>query len=212
MSVQQWQRDVLGPKVVEALIGNEFQSVYFSTREEAAVYILEKINSGDQVGMGGSATLDEIAFEERAAAKGAVILNHNHPGLSAEEKMTIRRRQMICDLFLCSSNAVTLDGCLVNVDGAGNRVAAMTFGPKKVIVVVGTNKICHDIPAAYQRIAMTAAPLNSKRLNLPNPCTEMGSCVDCRRKSRICRIYQVIKRKPMTADFTVVVVGETLGF
>jgi hypothetical protein len=123
-----------------------------------------------------------------------------------------RREQLLSDVYLCSVNAVTLDGWLVSVDGAGNRTGAMTFGPRKVIVVAGTNKICHDLEAAWQRLEKVACPLNMKRLNLPNPCTKTGYCMDCRTEDRGCRIYTVVKRRPMLTDLTVVIVGEDLGY
>jgi hypothetical protein len=212
MDVKKWQRDTLGVRVAEALIANEFNAVYYSSREEAISYLLDAIKPGMEVGIGGSTTLDELGIPDNAIAKGAIVLNHNLPGLSAEEKVKIRRRQLVCDLFLSGTNALTLDGCLVNLDGVGNRVGAMTFGPEKVIIVTGTNKICADVPAAMKRLEFEAAPQNNKRLALSNPCTLTGSCHDCRSKSRICRIYSVMKKKPMLTDLTVVIIGEDLGY
>lgn len=212
MSVQKWHQEIIGQRVVEALKNNEFDAFYVSTRQEAAECVLNFIKAGDSIGMGGSVTLEELDIPQKIAEKGAHILNHNQPGLSPEEKNNIRRRQLLSDVFLCSTNAITLDGCLVNVDGVGNRVAAMTFGPKKVVVVAGINKICEDVEAAFRRIALVAAPQNSKRLGLSNPCAVTGICADCRAKTRICRLFTVMKRKPMLSDITVVLVGEKLGY
>ncbi|MGI6065282.1 MAG: lactate utilization protein [Bacillota bacterium] len=212
MSVQKWHQEIIGQRVVEALKNNEFDAFYVSTRQEAAECVLNFIKAGDSIGMGGSVTLEELDIPQKIAEKGAHILNHNQPGLSPEEKNNIRRRQLLSDVFLCSTNAITLDGCLVNVDGVGNRVAAMTFGPKKVVVVAGINKICEDVEAAFRRIALVAAPQNSKRLGLSNPCAVTGICADCRAKTRICSLFTVMKRKPMLSDITVVLVGEKLGY
>ncbi|MBO8137826.1 MAG: lactate utilization protein [Desulfotomaculum sp.] len=212
MSIQQWHNDTLGKKVVEQLKKNEFDAVYFSDREEAVKHVLEYISQGNTVGIGGSMTLQQLRIPELAREKGAEVLDHNLPELSAEEKMEIRRRQLTSDVFLSSTNALTLDGCLVNIDGVGNRVAAMTFGPRKVVIVAGVNKICKDVHSALQRIQMTASPQNNKRLNLPNPCAAAGVCSDCRSKTRTCRAYSIMKRKPMTTDITVVVIGENLGY
>ncbi|MGI6679592.1 MAG: lactate utilization protein [Dehalobacterium sp.] len=212
MENQQWHRKALGERVVQALIKNEFDAVYVATREEAIKEVLKFITAEISVGIGGSATIAGLGIPEKAAALGAKVLNHNIPGLSAEEKMKIRRAQLICDVFLCSSNALTLDGHLVNVDGVGNRVAAMTFGPKKIVIVAGTNKICVDEQAALERIEMIAAPTNNKRLNHPNPCTETGICSNCRTKTRTCRIYSVLRKKPLLSDITVLLVGEDLGY
>ncbi|MBM7854558.1 hypothetical protein JOC37_000931 [Desulfohalotomaculum tongense] len=212
MNVQKWHHDTLGQRVVEALKKNEFDAVYFSNSEEAVQYVLSYISEGTTVGMGGSVTLNQLNIPEKARDKGARVLNHNLPDLSAEEKMEIRREQLTSDVFLCSTNALTLDGYLVNIDGVGNRVAAMTFGPRKVLIVAGVNKICTDVHSALQRIQLTAAPQNNKRLNLPNPCAAAGVCMDCKSKTRTCRAYSIMKRKPMLTDITVVVVGENLGY
>ena len=130
MSIKKWHRDTLGNKVVQALKKNEFDALYCTTGKEAVAQVLKYITPGAIVGVGGSVTIGELGILEKAEALGAKVLNHNKPGLSPEEKLDIRRRQLLSDVFLCSSNAITLDGYLVNVDGTGNRVAAMTFGPK----------------------------------------------------------------------------------
>ncbi|ABO49447.1 protein of unknown function DUF1121 [Desulforamulus reducens MI-1] len=213
MTVHQWHKDTNGEKVVQALKKNQFNAVYFPNKEEAEKYILDFISPGAQVGFGGSMTLTEgMGLVEKVKMKGAEALVHGTPQLSAEEKLEIMRKQQICDVFLASTNAVTLDGFLVNIDGVGNRVAAMTFGPKKVIIVIGTNKICKDVDAAFNRLETIVAPKNNKRLNYENPCTVNGSCVNCQTSTRVCRIYSVMKRKPMLSDMTVVVIGEDLGY
>jgi hypothetical protein len=162
--------------------------------------------------MGGSMTTADLGIMDKAAAKGAVILNHNLPGLSNEEKLAIRRQQLVSDVFLTSTNALTLDGCLLNVDGSGNRVAAMIFGPKKVIVVTGYNKIVPDLDAGYERLKLVASPMNNKRIGLPNPCVTTGVCQDCQGKTRICNAYTILKKKPSATDMTVIVIGEQMGY
>lgn len=212
MSVHTWYKDTIGEKAVEALKKNNFDAVYFADRGQAVAHVLNYIEAKATVGFGGSMTLAELGIPEQVKAKGAVILNHNLPELSPAEKLEIRRRQLTSDVFLCSTNALTLDGYLVNIDGMGNRVAALTFGPKKVIVVAGVNKICQDVHRAYERIRLIAAPKNNKRLGYENPCTVSGTCADCQSKNRICNVYSVIKKKPLAADITVVVIGEELGY
>jgi hypothetical protein len=165
-----------------------------------------------KVGLGGSMSLKAIGAPEKVRTLGAEILDHNAPGLDEERKLELRRAQLTCDLFLSSSNAVTLEGDIVNVDGGGNRVAALTFGPKKTVVVVGTNKIVRDLDEAFDRIETTASPMNNKRLDRPNPCVKAGTCQDCQGETRICRVYQVLHRRPLYSDFTVIVVGEQLGY
>lgn len=213
MTVHQWHRDTLGQRAVQALIKNQFDAVYFASKGEAEEHILKFIKPAAKVGFGGSMTLTEdLGLVAKVKAKGAITLVHGDPQLTPAEKLAVMRQQQVCDVFLASSNAVTLDGCLVNIDGNGNRVAAITFGPKKVVIVVGVNKICQDVEAALQRLQSIAAPKNNQRLKLENPCTVTGSCANCQNPTRICRIYSVIKRKPTLTDITVVIIGEELGY
>ncbi len=170
------------------------------------------VKPGATVGFGGSTSVRGIGTQAAVTAAGARVLDHGEPGLDADRKMEIMRAQLTCDLFISGTNALTLDGELVNVDGNGNRVGALSFGPRKVVVVVGTNKIVRDLDEAFSRLETTAGPMNNKRLDRPNPCTKTGQCVDCSGTTRICRIYQILRRKPGLSDFTVIVVGEPLGF
>ena len=103
-------------------------------------------------------TTTDLGLTDKVTAKGGVVLNHNLPGLTNEQKMEIRRQQLLSDVFMTSTNALTLDGCLLNVDGSGNRVAAMMFGPRKVLVIAGYNKIVPDLEAGYERLKMVASP------------------------------------------------------
>jgi len=153
-----------------------------------------------------------MGIQSRALEKGAIILDHNAPGLSPEEKNEVRRAQLTADVFISSSNAVTMEGYLFNVDANGNRVAALSFGPRKTVVVAGMNKVVANLDEAYERLKAYAAPLNNMRLNKPNPCVSQGYCADCNNPTRICRVYQVLKRRPDLSDFTVILVGEERGF
>jgi hypothetical protein len=127
--------------------------------------------------------------------------------------MEIMRRQLTCDLFLSGSNALTLSGELVNIDATGNRVAAMFFGPRKVIIVVGRNKLVDGtVYDAINRVKNWATPPNSKRLNFKTPCASTGFCSDCNTPDRLCRVTTVIDRKPRFTDVRVLVVNADLGF
>jgi L-lactate utilization protein LutB len=204
--------ETLGKSACEALKKNGFEAVYVPTGAEAREMVTALVKPGMKVGFGGSMTVKALGIPERAAALGATVLDHNAPGLEQERKMEILRAQLTCDLFVSGSNAITLDGDIVNVDRNGNRLGALCFGPRKTVVVVGANKIVRDIDEALARIETRAAPMNNKRLNMPNPCVKSGQCEDCQGEARICRIYQILRRKPGYSDFTVVVVGESLGF
>ena len=210
--VKNWQRETIANRVLEALKKNFFDAVYFPDAEKAAEYIMGFVKSGMTVGFGGSMTVKGMGIQDKVKEKGGVVLDHGAPGLTHDETLAIRRKQLTCDLFLTGTNAITMDGWLVNVDGAGNRVAAMTFGPQKVIAVAGTNKIRKDLDTALERIEVLASPMNNKRLNYQNPCVKAGVCMDCQGESRICNIYSILKRKPRATNFTVVLIGESLGY
>jgi hypothetical protein len=119
---------------------------------------------------------------------------------------------MTSDLFLSSVNAITMDGELVNIDGMGNRVNATNFGPKKVILVAGYNKIVEDVQEAIKRIKNVTAPMNARRLNLEVPCAKLGKCADCNSPNRMCRIVVILEWKPTWTDMLVILVGEELGY
>jgi hypothetical protein len=207
-----WHGQTLGNKTVEALKRNRFDASFFETREETANAVLEMISPGMEVAFGGSQTAKQLNLQQMVIEKGATILDHNAPGLSDEQKMEVMRRQQICDVFICSSNAISLQGELFNIDGNGNRVAAMAFGPRRVIVIAGVNKLVADEEAAWQRIRTIAAPINFKRLNRPNPCTKQGVCMNCNLPTRGCNIYVATRRKPPMMDFSVFIINDSMGF
>ena len=208
----QWHNDTFGEKVVKALEKNNFQAHYAVNRTVAIEKTLSLIPAGATIGVGGSWTLKELGIPEQLAKNGHTVYDHNIPGLTMEESLALRRKELLSDVFLSGANAITLDGQLVNTDGSGNRVAAMSFGPKKVIVIVGVNKIVSDLDAAMERIETVAAPINNKRLDRPNPCTITGMCMDCQGSTRICNITSILHKRPPAIDFHVIVVGEELGF
>lgn len=207
-----WQHEQRCQKAVEALGQNGFTAFYCSNADDARAYIIHHSAAAASVGFGGSRTIVDLGVETIFEEEGKEILNHGRPGLDAAAKMAIMRRQLTCDLFLTSANAITLSGWLVNIDGNGNRVAALTFGPRSVIVVAGRNKIvAGDLAAAIQRVKTSAAPPNAKRLGCNTPCAKTGFCADCNSPERICRVTHVMDRKPRAADIHVLIVNEDLG-
>ncbi|MGI6782964.1 MAG: lactate utilization protein [Aminivibrio sp.] len=207
-----WHNETLGKKVVEALKKNGFEAEYCATSAEAAEKILALVPEGASVGFGGSWTIMSMGIKDKLAEGGHELFDHNAPGLSNEERQEMRKKQLSCDVFLSGTNALTLDGRLVNTDGNGNRVAAMIFGPGKVIVATGANKIVRDLDAAEERRQMVSAPINNKRIGLPNPCVQTGMCMDCQTETRICNVTTVISKRPKFTPFHVFVIGEDLGF
>ncbi len=197
---------------VEALKKNGFDACYVDNSTEAVNRILAQIPDHATIGIGGSVTVREIGLIELLQKKGHTIYADWGNNLSRREKIEIRRAGLTSDVYLTSSNAITLTGQLVNIDGTGNRVAAIIFGPKKVIIIAGANKIVDTLDDAFARIKNISAPLNGKRLNLSTPCALTGSCADCFNPQRMCKVSVVIQRRPNLSDITILIVGESLGF
>ncbi len=210
--IKQWWIEEKAKKAVEKLVAHDFKAIYVKTKEEAAEEVLKQITPKQKMGIGGSLTLRELGILEKLEAQGYTVYNHWKPGLSRENMLEIRKSQMTSDLFLSSVNAVTLTGELVNIDGIGNRVNSTNFGPGKVILVAGVNKIVEDVQEGIKRIKNVAAPLNARRLNIDVPCAKVGKCVDCNSPNRICRIIVIHERRPSLTDILIILVGEELGF
>lgn len=210
--LKKWHNETIGNQAVAALVKNDFQATYCANGAQAVEKILALISPVETVGVGGSWTIGELGLLDKLTVRGNTLFDHGRPELNAEEKMEMRRKQLTCDVFLTGTNALTIDGRLVNTDGIGNRVAAMTFGPKKVVIVVGVNKIVKNLDEAEERIKLYAAPINNKRLNIPNPCVTTGQCMDCQGPTRICNVTTILNKRPRLTDIHIFVVGETLGF
>ena len=209
---RQWWIEERTKRAVEKLVAHDFGAIYVRTKEEAVRELWKRITPSQQIGVGGSVTIRGLGVLEKLEAQGYTIHDHWKPGLSGENVLEIRKKQMTSDLFLTSANAVTLNGELVNIDGIGNRVNSISFGPAKVILVVGYNKIVEDVQKGIERIKNVAAPLNARRLNIDVPCAKVGKCVDCNSPNRICRVLVIHERKPTSTDILIILVGEELGF
>lgn len=206
-----WFQEKQVERTIEALGNNRIPAVFFPTREQAKEAIMEMIPPDSSVGIGGSVTLGQLGVFEELKKRPCTVFNPFGSKLTDEEKMDMRRKALVSDVFLVSTNAVTEEGQLFNIDATGNRVGAMFFGPKKVIVVAGTNKIVKDLDEAILKVQETTAPINAKRLNANAPCVHTGQCEDCKSPGRICNIWVAIQKKPRLTDLHVVLVGERLG-
>lgn len=206
-----WHKEVIAEHVVEKLKCNFFDAIYMPDLQEAKAHISSMIKPGMKVAFGGSMTIRQMNIRDYVVKAGAIIIDHNAPGLTDEQKMETMRQQLTSDLFISSTNAITTEGYLVNVDGNGNRVSAMIFGPKKVVIVAGINKIVHSEEEAFNRIKYIAAPMNMKRLDRKTPCGADGTCHDCSSNDRGCRAYTVIRKRPSLTPMEVILVGEMLG-
>lgn len=213
--VKKWHLEKKVERTLAALRKNDFDAMYIRTGKAAVAKVLELVPPNALVGVGGSVTVRELGLLESIRHRGNKIADHweaRQKGLSPEEVMKIRRLLLNSDVLLTSTNAVTETGHLVNTDHAGQRVAAMIFGPKKVIIVAGVNKIVRDVYEALERIKNVAAPMNAKRLNVRVPCTVTGICSDCDSQNRICNVTTIIERRPIHTDVTVILLGEVLGY
>lgn len=211
-SLKEWHVEKSASRTVSALRANGFESAFFASRDELVTKVTEYVRPSMRVGVGGSVTVRQLGLPPICEGKGAVVLDHWREGLTAEEISRIRLDQLTCDLFLSGANGITEKGEIVNIDGIGNRINSITFGPKKVIIIAGFNKICPTLDEALERIRRVAAPMNARRLGLALPCAETGLCHDCRSEVRICRIISIIQRKPNLTDISVYLLNEDLGF
>lgn len=205
-------------QLIKKLAANNIAAFYVHDRREAFDLVISMIPQGASVGYGDSVTLQEIGVVDALEKGNYTFYNPWKPGNSVEENIRLKKRALTADVFVTGTNALTLDGKIVNVDGHGNRVAALCFGPDKVIIVVGINKIVANLDEALKRIRERAAPLNVKRHPqwdpLP-PCGVTGVCSDCSSAWRICNKTVIIERQFDNERYrpviTVVIVGEALG-
>ncbi|MFZ5944606.1 MAG: lactate utilization protein [Bacillota bacterium] len=192
---------------------NNINAYFVEDRKAALKLAISLIPEKAKIAMGNSLTLRETGIFDEVTSGKYNVINQFAEGISPEENLRRRKEGMLSDVYLTSSNAVTSQGELINIDGKGNRVAAMLFGPDKVIVVVGRNKIVPDEAAAWERLRKYTAPRLAKMLGRQNPCCKTGECSDCKSLQRICRMYTII-RSQMPADkdrLHVIIVNEDLG-
>lgn len=197
--------------VAEALRARGFESLVFDTAGQAAAYILSDLPEGTSVGCGGSVTIQEMELAASLRKAGHEVFWHWDCAPGQQESM--RRAAMNADAYLCSANALTTDGLIVQIDGTGNRVAAMSFGPKTVYVIVGVNKLVDGGYAkAVARIKQFACPPNARRLGLNTHCAKTGVCNPQECRASICHITAAFERAPGGKRTVVVLVNEALGY
>ncbi len=209
-----WQSRKRLEAVAQKLQARGFDAEVCATAQDARARLLELAKDAHSIGFGGSLSVACLNVTRELRDAGKEILNHGFPNLTPEEKMEIMRKQLTSDLFVTSVNALTDDGIIVNIDGNGNRVAAMIFGPRQVVLVVGRNKLVRgDVDAALVRIAEVAGPVNAYRLGRKTPCAETGACANCagRCPESICRATTILRQRPVSTPTMVLLVNEDLG-
>ncbi len=205
------RNELLGKAVVASMEKRGFAAFYCPDKKTALAKAMELIPYGDVVSWGGSISINEIGLKDVVSKERRVI--DREKAADMEERMELLRKSLTCDTFLMSSNAISEDGQLVNIDGLGNRCAALIFGPKQVIIVAGINKIAADVDAAVTRARHTAAPLNAKRFEkLSTPCFQTGRCMNCLSEECICNHIVITRHCRPAGRLKVIIVGENLGF
>lgn len=207
-----WLWEKLAEKTVKNLKKHQFDAHFFQNSDEALKFIMESVSGFETFGFGGSDTTHSLNIPDELEKNGKTVYDHNKEGLSPEQNIDFRKKQSSCDCFFCSANAISATGEIVNMDGVGNRTNAMSFGPKKVIIIAGMNKVTHDLESAMNRIKQVAGPMRAKSLGMETPCAETGICNDCNVPMRICRITTILHRKPMMTDISVVLINKELGY
>jgi L-lactate utilization protein LutB len=206
-------REKLAQHLIKNLTKRRMEASFAPTGARAREEVLAMIPSGSTVSRCGSMSLMEMGFWEELAKKpGVQVIDPYAPGLSPGEAAALRLKGLVADYMVASANALTMDGKIVNLDGLGNRVAAMCYGPKKVILVVGMNKVAPDLDSAMARVKHYAAPINAIRLNRDTPCVATGVCQDCKSPQRICNMWSIIEGHLLENRIHVKLVGEDLGY
>lgn len=199
-------------RTIQNLNKNNMDGYFVQDEKELQEKVKELMNVGETVSVGGSMTLFETGLIDLIRNGDYNFLDRYEKGLTPDAITEIYRKTFSANAYLVSSNAITEDGELYNVDGTGNRVSAMIFGPDKVIVVVGVNKIVKDLDAAIERNREIAAPANAVRLGRKTPCAKVGYCMDCNSAQRICSAYTVIRRQMAKGRIHVIIVNKELGY
>ena len=211
LTPRKMQYDKAGAKVAEALNKRHFEAYYCPDCAEALEKILELIPQDHVVSWGGTATVDELGVKEALRQRGQAVIDRD-TAKDAQERQQMLKQALTCDTFLMGSNAISADGQLVNIDGTGNRVAALCFGPTQVVVVAGMNKVAGDLDGAMRRAREVAAPMNAQRFPLKTPCVANGLCGDCKGPDSICAQIVTTRLCKPAGRIKVVLVGEDLGF
>ena len=199
-----------GAILVKNLQSRHFEAYYCATKEEACAKALELIPKGATIGWGGVMSAHQIGLIE-ALHSGDYRPIDRDQCKTFEEKLQAARESMFADVFLTGANGLSLDGQMVNIDGTGNRVAAIVYGPKEILVIAGMNKVSDTLEDAVKRARTVAAPLNQQRFMLDNPCTVTGSCGDCKSETCICNQILITRHCRPVGRIKFILVGEDLG-
>ena len=202
------RNELLAKTVIKGLESRNMTGYYAADREEALKIALSLIPEESTVTMGGGMSVHEIGLVK-------ALKEGNYHFIDRDEMQDKRAAMLLAydaDVFLASANAVTNDGVLVNIDGNANRVSAIAQGPKKVVLIVGMNKICDDVDGAMKRARNVAAPINAQRFGLSTPCAKTGACMNCKSPDTICCQFLITRYSRHAGRIHVILVNDSLGF
>lgn len=199
-------------QIIKAFESHNMTCLFVENEDELKTYLKNILNHGKKVAVGGSVTLNQLGVIDLIRKSDVEFIDRYEKDISREEIENRFREAFFADLFITSTNALTVDGCLYNIDGTGNRVAAMIYGPKEVIVIAGMNKIFYSEEEAISHIKKCSAPANAIRLNKKTPCTKTGECMECHSPDRICSSYVKLAYQGKVNRIKVIIVEESLGY
>ena len=212
MTPQEERNQKLAERMIKSLNHRNMEAFYCSTGKEAVEKVMQLIADGSSVTWGGTATVRDLGIPEMLKRRGTLEVLDRDTVDTPEEKEQMYLRAFTADVYLTSANAISEDGIIVNIDGNGNRVAAITWGPKKVIFVIGLNKVAKTVEAALARARSTASSINAQRFDINTPCRIDGICHNCNSPESICSYVHFLRNSRNKGRHVVVLVGEDLGY
>ena len=211
MSPKELRNQRLAERMIKSLTRRNMKACYCPTTEEAVKKVSGLIEDGSTVTWGGTMTIRDMGIPQVLRERGTLRVLDRDLVETPEEKQAMYLRAFSTDVYLTSANAISEDGVIVNIDGNGNRVAAITWGPKKVIFVIGMNKVAQTVEAALSRARGTASPINAARFDIKTPCQVDGVCHNCNSPESICNYVHFLRNSPK-GRHVVVLVGDNLGY
>jgi len=211
MTTKELRNERLAQTIIKNLKRRHIEGFYCPTGADAVNKVVELIEDGSSVTWGGTMTVRDLGIPEALKRRGTLEVIDRDLATTAEEKQSMYLRAFSTDVYLSSANAISEDGVIVNIDGNGNRVAAITWGPRKVIFVIGLNKVAQTVEAALARARSTASPINAARFDINTPCQMDGVCHNCNSADSICNYVHFLRNSPK-GRHQVVLVGEDLGY
>lgn len=210
--IRQARNQLRAKQLIQALNQRNMEASYAANREEALAQALAWIPEGSRVGWGGSVSIDAIGLKDAIRQGNYHAIDRDNAASLTEKDALMHEIMADCDYFLTSTNAISRDGVLVNIDGNANRVAAMCYGPRHVLYIVGMNKVVETAEDAFRRARTEAAPINAMRFDLDTPCHKTGCCYDCKSPDTICCQILITRFNHVPGRVKVILVEDTLGF